>query len=161
MLFAKLRMFIHMLCIPRIQNLVTAKLWCRISYQNTKYTIQIMVFQLKYSTVTPNSLSPYSSQYNLDRLLHTRRYFCTVVDMYRYFGEMCCLHHQLTSTPTEAAVFFSRNVRKHVPNYKPPPARRQLPSVLTVSTWKLSFMQCSEKLDTESAAKLGHYESYT
>jgi len=36
-----------------------------------------------------------------------------MVDMYRYFGEMCCLHHQLTPTLTEAAFFSETSVHKY------------------------------------------------
>ena len=76
-----------------------------------------------------------------------------MVDMYRYFGEMWCLNHQLTTTLTEAVVFSETSVHlslttnRHRPEDSP-----------GGSNLKLSFIQCSEKLDTESAAKVGHYE---
>jgi hypothetical protein len=103
MLLTKLRKFIHMLCILRIQNMVR----CAISYQNTKYTIQIMisvsigVFDCYGKFIVTVQLT-----IRLGSTFKHQKVPLYKVAMYRYFGEMCCLHLQLPFTLTEVAVFF-------------------------------------------------------
>ena len=118
MLFAKLCIFINTLCIPRIQNLVTAKLWCRISYQNTKFIIQITVsisikvFDCYTKFIVTLQLTIWlgSTFKHQKVLLYNGRY---VPIFWRNV-----LPSSSINIYSDGGGSFFRNVRTHVPNYK-------------------------------------------